>query len=355
VIRAALLGALLAGCASQPATHPEMERLRYVNPVLNRDFPDPAVLRAIDGDFYAYATQSQVSERMLNIPVARSRDLVSWQLVGDALPAKPAWAAGKQKFWAPHVIRDPVQKRYFMYYSAEPDDASGKCLAVAIADQPAGPFVDWGRPLICGEGIEHIDPMAFDDPQSGKRLLYWGSGRSPIKVQELTVDRTAFLPGSVAKEILFPDPGKPYSALVEGAWVIFRHGTYYLFYSGDRCCVADPRYAVMVARSTNPFGPFELFAQSEQSASSAILERSGRWVAPGHNSVVTDDDGTDWLLYHAVDAERTENGRVMLLDPLVYREGWPRVKGGQPSNVNQVAPARKPIAAVPGNHDKLAQ
>ena len=53
-----------------------------------------------------------------------------------------------------------------MYYSAEPDNARGKCLAVATARAAAGPFVDSGRPLLCGEAHEHIDPMAFDDPQS---------------------------------------------------------------------------------------------------------------------------------------------------------------------------------------------
>jgi arabinan endo-1,5-alpha-L-arabinosidase len=242
-----------------------------------------------------------------------------------------------------------------MYYSAEADGGTGKCLAVALADEPAGPFIDSGRPLLCGEGIEHIDPMAFDDPATGKRLLYWGSGSKPIKVQELAEDRTAYLPGSIAKEVLLPDSAKPYSALIEGAWVIHRHGTYYLFYSGDRCCVAEPRYAVMVARSSSAFGPFEPFAQSAANASSAILERSGRWIAPGHNSVISDDDGRDWMLYHASPAERLASGRLMLLDPIVYLDGWPRIEGARPSESSQPAPARNPIRAARGKHDKLGE
>jgi arabinan endo-1,5-alpha-L-arabinosidase len=40
-----------------------------------------------------------------------------------------------------------------------------------------------------GPSFEHIDPMAFDDPQTGKKLLYWGSGFRPIKVRELAKDR----------------------------------------------------------------------------------------------------------------------------------------------------------------------
>jgi hypothetical protein len=103
-------------------------------------------------------------------------------------------------------------------------------LAVATAHAASGPFVDAGKPLLCGEGIENIDPMAFDDPQTGKRLLYWGSGAKPIKVQELAPDRLGFLPGSIPTEIIFPDGRKEYRSLIEGAWVTFRNGTYYLFF-----------------------------------------------------------------------------------------------------------------------------
>ena len=104
-------------------------------------------------------------------------------------------------FWAPHVVAHGG--RYYLYYSAKPDAAltdgsRGLCLAVATATRPQGPFTDSGRPLQCGEGFVNIDPMAFDDPATGRRLLYWGSGFGPIKVRELAPDRLSFAPGSRA-------------------------------------------------------------------------------------------------------------------------------------------------------------
>ncbi len=314
-----MLAASVGGCAVAPR-----EAATYVNPVLGRDFPDPAALRAPDGWTYAYATQGAEAGRMLNIQVARSRDLVEWHALGDALAQKPRWAAGKQKFWAPHVIYDAAQARYIMYYSAEPDGSEGKCLAVALAEAPAGPFLDAGAPLLCGEGLEDIDPMAFDDPASGKRLLYWGSGGKPIRVRELAPDRLSFMPGSSAIDVLAADPAAPYESLIEGAWVIFRRGTYYLFYSGDRCCAREPRYALMVARASDALGPFE-------KRGVPVLEGNARWRAPGHNSIVTDEDGGDWILYHAIDAASADRARVMLLDRIIYREGWPGVENSQPS------------------------
>lgn len=336
-----LLALALAACSSVPDTGLRLPNRTYVNPVLGRDFPDPAVLRAPDGWFFAYATQSGSGGRTLNIQVARSPDLVQWEHLGDALPGKPRWAAAKQKFWAPQVIHDPTQDKYFMYYSAEPDGVRGKCLAVAAAMTPYGPFIDSGEPLLCGEGIEHVDPMAFDDPKTGKRLLYWGSGSRPIKVRELAPDRVRFLPQSSPQVVIFPDASKDYSSLIEGAWVIFRHGFYYLFYSGDRCCTSDPRYAVMVARASDALGPFEVLG-------SAILERNEAWLAPGHNSIVTDDEGIEWMLYHAIRADRAhseDRARVMLLERVIYRDGWPRVAGNQPSVGPQVAPAIRPVVA----------
>jgi arabinan endo-1,5-alpha-L-arabinosidase len=325
----AVLALTLASCAISPPTGPGDSAHTYANPVLDRDFPDPAVMRDPDGWYYAYATQSNDGGRVFNVQVARSRDLVRWEHLGDALPAKPRWAESKQHVWAPHVIYDASLRRYFMYYSVEPDHAKGKCLAVATADAPAGPFADAGAQLLCGEGIEHIDPMAFDDPATGKRLLYWGSGSKPIRVQELAPDRVGFLPGSTPRELLAPDARAPYRSLIEGAWLHYRAGTYFLFHSGDRCCLPQPRYAVFVARATSALGPFELLPQP-------ILEKSDAWLAPGHNSIATDDAGNDWMLYHAI---RTAPARLMLLDRLEYRDGWPRVEYGQPSNTPTPFPA----------------
>ena len=320
---------LLAGCVT-PGDPPSAPRI-----AIDADFPDPAVLRAEDGTFYAYATQGMVEGRQINIQIARSRDLARWDHIGDALPVKPAWASRTQDFWAPHVAK--VEGRYLLYYSAKPDVAladfeQGLCLAVATAERPEGPFTDIGEPLLCGPGFVNIDPMLFDDPVSGKRLLYWGSGFGPIKVQELRADGLAFAPGSAPIDLVAPvptdDPGN-YRRLVEGAWVTYREGWYYLFFSGDNCCGPNAHYAVMVARSRSATGPFAVYPEN----GGVILEASPGWVAPGHNAVARTDAGETLILYHAVDAARprarpedeVNTRRVMLTRPLVWRGGWPAV------------------------------
>ena len=339
---AAFLG--LSGCAT-PLAGPTSSAT-YVNPVLDADFPDPTVIKAPDGLYYGYATQSQRNGRWINIQVARSSDLVHWQHLGDALPVKPGWAGNTQDFWAPHVQRDGA--RYIMYYSAKPnssDERHGLCLGAATSMSPVGPFVDMGHPLQCGEGFINIDPMAFDDPATGKHLLYWGSGFAPIKVQELGADRLSFAPGTSPQDLVRRDPVKDaFPVLVEGSWVIRRDGYYYLFYSGDNCCGPKANYAVMVARSRSAFGPFETLEQATGKPHSIILEKGGHWIAPGHNSIVTDSAGRDWIVYHAVDAaqprekptDELNTRRVMLIDPIRWENGWPVVRG--PSDQSGPAP-----------------
>ncbi|HKP33975.1 MAG TPA: glycoside hydrolase family 43 protein [Sphingomicrobium sp.] len=319
----------------------------YVNPVLDDDFPDPAVILAPDGYYYAYATQSLRDGHWINIQVARSADLVHWEHLGDALPDKPTWACETQDFWAPSVIYDGTT--YFMYYSATPDvclqPERGHCLAIATSTSPAGPFVDMGMPLLLGMGFEYIDPMAFDDPVSGKRLLYWGSGFQPIKVQELAEDRISFAAGSAPTDLVWPNPVKgAFPRLVEAAWVIHRDDFYYLFYSGDNCCGPDAEYGVMVARSRSATGPFETLEEARGVPHSLMLFKCERWLAPGHNTIVTDKAGDAWIVYHAIDVNRPRqrqedeinSRRIMLIDRIEWKNGWPHV--GTPSAEPRPAP-----------------
>ena len=123
-------------------------------------------------------------------------------------------------------------------------------------------------------------PMAMVDPQTGKKILYWGSDFAPIKVQELNDDVKRFKDGSTAIPVIYPNKEKVYSKLIEGAWVDYQDSKYYLYYSGDNCCGDNANYAVMVARADNAFGPFERMGEANGTGSSVILEKDSTWLRP---------------------------------------------------------------------------
>ena len=226
----------------------------YVNPVLDADFPDPAVIHAPDGFYYAYATQTLRDGEWINIQVARSADLVHWQHLGDALPGQARLGARNAGLLG--AVRAPRRRRYLMYYSATHDACHdperGHCLAVATSDSPAGPFVDMGMPLLLGVGFEFIDPMVVRRPGDAASVCSIGgraSSRSrcrswaPTGCRSRRAASRSTSSGPIRSKGAFP-------RLVEAAWVIRHDDFYYLFYSGDNCCGPDAEYGVMVARST---------------------------------------------------------------------------------------------------------
>lgn len=307
------------------------------NPVINEDFPDPTVILATDGKYYAYATNARHEGKMINIQVAASDDLFNWKYEGDALPQKPTWASTTQNYWAPDVLYDAATKQYVMFYCAKSDDTTfGMCIGVAFSSSPTGPFVDKGTPLMKGKEFKVLDPMAMIDPQTKNKIMYWGSDFAPISVSKLTNDWKDIEPGTQSITVVPTNTEKEYTKLVEGAWVDYHDGKYYLYYSGDNCCGDNANYAVMVARADNAFGPFTRLGETKADSRSVILAKDSTWFAPGHNSIVHDKNGNIFIAYHAIwkkeaDSSRAQKQnkyvrRVMCIEPVVYKNGWPVVE-----------------------------
>src|SRR4029078_1512087 len=83
--------------------------------------------------------------------------------------------------------------------------------------------------------------------------------------------------------------------------------------------------------SRSPTGPFETLEQAKGVRHSLMLSRNGRWLAPGHNCIVTDKAGAAWLIYNAIDVNRPRqrqedeinSRRILLMDRIEWRDGWP--------------------------------
>jgi beta-xylosidase len=159
------------------ATSSVISPITLTNPHLGTDFPDPSLLAGRhDGYYYAYATQSG----MHNLRVARSQDLVNWDLLEyGVLAEKPSYAKNCRDFWAPCPVVENGQ--YRIYYSLRPDDAPGMGISVAISDRPEGGFRDdRDKPLKQGPGFAVIDPHYLHDPVENRKWLYYGSHSTPI-------------------------------------------------------------------------------------------------------------------------------------------------------------------------------
>ncbi len=321
--------AVLAGCGPGPrdpgtdpaTTHdPEERDVAFTNPVHDGNLPDPFVLRAQDA-WYAYGTQGRLGA----LPVLRSDDLVHWEVVGDGMPVLAPWT-GAGRHWAPEVVE--LQGRYVAYYTAMERETQRQCLGVAVADHPAGPFVDEAdAPFVCEhEEGGSIDASPFVDADGTPYLLWKNDGnhvgvRSWIRVQQLAPDGLALVGDGPVDLITHDQPWEGH--LVEGPTVVLRDGRYHLLYSANDYGSAD--YGVGWAVADELTGPWA------KPLDEPLMRSSPEAAGPGHGCVVTADDGATWYVHHAWPPDAVGAaypGRQMWLTPLDWGpDGVPLLAG----------------------------
>lgn len=326
--------------AASPAT--------YTNPVsagFADTFADPSIIRGRDGAWYAYGTSDPLRSgegTPHQIPIGRSTDLVHWTHAGDALKgvARPPYATPTAAFWAPDIRY--TGGRYVMYFAVTDTTVSADTFDTAIgaatAPTPTGPWTVAPEPVVAprpaaGGGYQWtIDPAQFTDTD-GRRYLYWGSYAGGIWVDRLSADglHSAGHPVHVAINDRY-----------EGGYVVHHGGYYYYLFASSANCCAGPTtgYSISVSRAASPLGPFTdrygvRMDSSSPGGTPVISPNGNRWVGTGHNAVITDLSGQDWLVYHAIDRNHPYldqpfgvNRRPMMIDRLDWIGGWPVVRAG---------------------------
>lgn len=354
--------------------HAGSPTIMYTNPLTVEDTPsgafescpDPAIIKGQapdDAFWYLYCTSNPfngndrtATGRLNNhlVSTLQSRDLVHWTYAGDAFPDRPNWVSRNALFWAPDI--QYFNGQYYLYYTTTDTltGSHGSAIGVATSPTPTGPWTDSGGPVVESQpwpgrrfGRWVYDPTVVADAD-GQRYMFYGSFVGGISARRLSPDGLHTDPvGEVSITV---------SGRYEGASVVRHGGYYYLFASSSECCNgALSGYGVLVGRATKLLGPYTdhdgvALLGGPQVGGTPVLSANGnRWVGPGHNTVITDPAGQDWMIYHAVDRTSPyftgtpSTKRPLLMDPLDWADGWPVVHGGLgPSDEPQLAPATNP-------------
>ena len=310
-------------------TKDEMERLQqkwgYVlnrsytgqgNPILPGFHADPEILYSNKtGKYYIYSTtDGKPGWGGYKYYVYSSADLKEWKNEGVALDAKSdqiAWANGN--LWAPAAIEVKQKNgsyKYYLYFSARPNDNGRKQMGVAVADSPTGPFVDLGQPLLAknhpGCNGQLIDVDVFMDPVSKKPYLYWGN--SFMAGAELEPNMTKIKDETVT--VMTPKGGslRDY-AYREAPYVFYRNGLYYFMWSVDDTGAAN--YHVAYGTSKSPLGPIEV----AKDPIVLIQDPQHEIYGTAHNSVIQKPGTDEWyIVYHRI------NKDYIHFQPGVHRE-----------------------------------
>lgn len=297
---------------------------QYSNPVIDTSVPDPTAIRVADGTYYLYGT-----EDIRNLPIYRSSDLVNWEQLGTAFTneTRPTDVEGAS-LWAPEIRY--IKGKYVLFYSlAKWGQEWVSTIGYAVADKPEGPFTSKGVVFSSHDvNVQNsIDQFFYEE--DGKYYMLWGSFRG-IYLMELNVtDDLVITPKLNTKKQV---AGTAFEAV--NIWK--RDGYYYLFASIGTCCEgANSTYTTVVGRSQSLAGPYVAKDGKPMldNGYTEVIAKSPAFVGVGHNSILLEDDADNtWMLYHGYQLNKVDDGRLVLLDRVLWdEEGWPYVEGGQPS------------------------
>ena len=313
---------VVAGCAALALAAPaHAER-----PVLDRDFADPFVLP--DGErLVAYATNTGLGRRHVNVQVSVSPDAAQWSAPAEAMPTLPPWADTKHPdVWAPEAIR--IGDTFVLYFSArhrtlKRPDGLTLCVGAAVAARAGG-----GR----SRRSPNRSPAAARSARSTRarcamartcgstsRRTGTAAARPYRSSRSASPPMASRLRGAPTVLGGITNDARWEGRVIEGPEMRRHDGELTLFFAGGDYTRAD--YAFGYARCATPAGP------CRDSPENPILAGGAGLNGPGHGSVF-DWRGRTWL---AIAAWRLgfEPYRAMYVRPLDWVGGRPVIAPAQ--------------------------
>ncbi len=299
--------------------------------------PDPSIVKGDDGYYYIFTTGNGGGKCF------RSTDCVNWKLYLNSVIARPTWGdngGAQPSVWAPDAYK--VGDTWIYYYSLS---GWGNAIGVGYATSSsiAGPWEDQGKLFTCQEiGVDNaIDPCIIED--NGHLYMVFGSFQGCALV-ELSEDGMSLKGGAAIQnkeKVLLAGVYGPWNgSAYEGSYIVKKDDYFYYFGSQGTCCEGkNSTYKVVVGRSKDVKGPYV----DDKNRPLGGTLGNGKLVVwasmnneniagPGHNSVLMDDKGDYWLIYHAYCKRDNFQVRHLFMDKILWDEqGWPYIEGYQPS------------------------
>jgi xylan 1,4-beta-xylosidase len=296
---------------------------QYRNPILGGFYSDPSVTR-VGADYYLV---SSTFTYFPGIPVFRSRDLVTWTQVGNAIdrPGQLDFTGlgVSRGVFAPDISHH--DGRFYILNTCV--DCGGNY--VITARDAAGP---WSDPVWL-KAVDGIDASLFFDADGKAWVLNNGPPPGPPRY-----------PGHRAIWIQQFDPAElktvgPRTVLVDGGvrpaekpiWIegphIYRKDGWYVLTCAEGGTAEG--HSQVVLRSRRVLGPYEPFPHNPILTQRDLdAARPHPITSAGHASLVQTPAGEWWAVFLATRpyADNHYNtGRESFLLPVTWKQGWPTI------------------------------
>lgn len=276
----------------------------FTNPLMWGDWPDPDIIR-VDDDFYFISTSMHY---VPGSPIATSKDLVNWKMVGYAVDRydedeRYDMQNGQLYLngsWA-NTIRYNNGKFYVGFCTPYGLGTETGHFSICEAEKPEGP---WKRTIF----PEYLyDPgLFFDD--NGKVYVVHGQGKLLITELNSDVRSVKGKPVEIWNKRFENSQtfGKRFG--MEGAHMYKINGKYYI-----TCPAGGTEGWQVCLRSDSIYGPYE---------HKIIVEDNSSYPPNGlHQGGMVQLKNGDW--WFIIMQDRGPIGRVPCLMPVKWVDGWP--------------------------------
>jgi len=304
--------------ANQPAPD------QYRNPILQGFYPDPSATR-VGNDFYLVTSTFGYFP---GIPVFRSRDLVSWTQIGNAID-RPEQLDFQQLGLSRGVFAPTIQAKAGTFYILNTCVDCGGNFVIS-AKYPAGP---WSDPVWLPDLEGGIDPSLFFDTDGKTWILNNGPPEGPpqyeghraIWIQQFDLKALK----TIGPRKVLVNGGVDFSKKpiwIEGPHIFRKDGWYYLSCAEGGTAEG---HSQVILRSKSVTGPYEPNPDNPILTQRGLSrERENPITSAGHAQLVTTPDGKWWATFLAVRPHADDfysTGRETFLMPVRWKNGWPRI------------------------------
>jgi alpha-N-arabinofuranosidase len=278
------------------------------NPVIPGYYPDPSICR-VGQDYYLVTS---TFEYFPGVPVFHSRDLANWRQIGHCL-TRPSQLPLEGCRSSGGIFAPTIRYHNGTFYMVTTNVTGGGHFYVSAVD-PAG---EWSEPIWYDQGVRGIDPSLFFDDDG--TVYFTSTGGPGMGIVQTTLDiatgQRLCEPRSIWNGTGGSSPEAPHLYKIGG--------TYYLMLAEGG---TEYGHMVTIARSDNPWGPFESCPfnpiLSNRSTPRPIQ-------ATGHADLFQAHDGSWWLVFLGIRPRGGYPsfhvlGRETFLAPVRWTEdGWP--------------------------------
>ena len=283
---------------------------------------DPTILKT-DSFYYVYSTDAyymdngvsifDTDEKVGNILVRRSKDLINWEFIGWALDEIPKEAVeyihginqgrGAENVWAPYILKH--NDIYRLYYSVSTFGYNISYIGFAESSSPEGPWIDKGEVVKTDKDspMNAIDPSIITDVENGKMWMHYGSYFGGMYCVELNPETGKTMTAGDLGHLV-ATRGDAKDKIIEAPEIIYNPELkkYFLFVSYEPLFTY---YNIRVGRSDKPEGPFYDYFGNDMAETtnnypilthSYMFDNHPGWSGNGHCAVFN-DNGQYYVLH----------------------------------------------------------